>query len=203
MRQERQVLIFKIMTEKKKTEEKTEVTEAPKEQSSTSTGSVGQRRNKPNFRKRKQRERVDRRPEFDQKIVDIRRVVRVMAGGRRFSFSVAMILGDKKGKVGVGVGKAGDTALAIQKAVRVAKKNMFTVLRTKDGSIPHNTEAKYGSSVIEIRPAKGRGLVAGAAARTVLELAGVTDVTSKILTRSKNKINIARATVLALKKLEK
>ncbi len=173
-------------------EKKTKITEAPN----------GQKRNKPNFRKRKPRERVDRRPEFDQKIVDIRRVVRVMAGGRRFSFSVAMILGDKKGKVGVGVGKAGDTALAIQKAVRVAKKNMFTVLRTKDGSIPHNTEAKYGSSVIEIRPAKGRGLVAGAAARTVLELAGVTDVTSKILTRSKNKINIARATVLALKKLE-
>lgn len=160
---------------------------------------------KPNFRNKRRapRERSDaRRQEFDQKIVDIRRVVRVMGGGRRFSFSVAMILGDKKGRVGVGVGKASDTALAIQKAVRAAKKNMFTVVRTKENSIPHNTEAKYGASVVEMRPAKGRGLVAGAAARTVLELAGVTDVTAKILTRSKNKINIARATVLALKKLE-
>ncbi len=159
---------------------------------------------KPAFRRRRApRERsAERRQEFDQKIVDIRRVVRVMGGGRRFSFSVAMILGDKKGRVGVGVGKASDTALAIQKAIHAAKKNMFTVVRTKDSSIPHNIEAKYGASKVEIRPATGRGLVAGAAARTVLELAGVTDVTAKILTRSKNKINIARATVLALKKLE-
>lgn len=191
------------------TEEKTK-TEKPKAKT-TKGGSPDQpnadlgeqKRNKPNFRKRRgARERVDRRPEFDQKIIGIRRVVRVMAGGRRFSFSVAMVLGDKKGRVGVGIGKAGDTALAIQKAVRSGKKHMFTVSRTKTGSIPHNTEAKYGASVVEIRPAKGRGLVAGAAARTVLELAGVTDITAKILTRSKNKINIARATIIALKKLE-
>ena len=144
----------------------------------------------------------DRVPEFAQKIIGIRRVTRVMAGGRRFSFSVSMVIGDKKGRVGVGVGKAGDTALAIEKAIRDAKKNMITVKRTKNNSIQHNVESKYGSTEIEIRPAHGRGLVAGASARTVLELGGITDVTSKILTRSKNKTNIARATIVALKKLE-
>tara|TARA_B100000745_G_scaffold79005_1_gene48460 strand:+ start:33102 stop:33689 length:588 start_codon:yes stop_codon:yes gene_type:complete len=144
----------------------------------------------------------DRIPEFSQKIIGIRRVTRVMAGGRRFSFSVSMVIGDKKGRVGVGIGKAGDTALAIEKAIRDAKKQMITVVRTKTNSIPHNVEAKYGSTVIEIRPAQGRGLVAGASVRTVLELGGVTDVTAKILSRSKNKTNIARAAVGALKKLE-
>lgn len=149
------------------------------------------------------RERQDRTPEFAQKIIGIRRVTRVMAGGRRFSFSVAMVIGDKKGRVGVGVGKAGDTALAIEKAIRDAKKHMVTILRTESNSIPHNTEAKYGSTEIQIRPAQGRGLVAGASVRTVLELGGVTDVTTKILSRSKNKTNIARAAIQALQKLEK
>lgn len=144
----------------------------------------------------------DRTPEFAQKIIGIRRVTRVMAGGRRFSFSVSMVIGDKKGRVGIGVGKAGDTALAIEKAIRDAKKKMITIKRTKTNSIPHNVEAKYGSTVIEIRPAQGRGLVAGASVRTVLELGGVTDVTAKILSRSKNKTNIARAAIVALKKLE-
>lgn len=147
-------------------------------------------------------ERGDRTPEFAQKIIGIRRVTRVMAGGRRFSFSVAMVIGDKKGRVGVGVGKAGDTALAIEKAIRDAKKHMITIKRTKTNSIPHNVEAKYGSTEIEIRPSQGRGLVAGASVRTVLELGGVTDVTTKILSRSKNKTNIARAAIRALLKLE-
>jgi small subunit ribosomal protein S5 len=145
----------------------------------------------------------DRTPEFAQKIIGIRRVTRVMAGGRRFGFSVSMVIGDKKGRVGVGVGKASDTALAIEKAIRDAKKEMVTITRTKTGSILHNVEAKYGSTVLEIRPAQGRGLVAGASVRTVLELGGVTDVTAKILSRSKNKTNIARAAVVALKKLTK
>ena len=91
---------------------------------------------------------------------------------------------------------------AIEKAIRDAKKHMITISRTKENSIPHNTEAKYGSTEIQIRPAQGRGLVAGASVRTVLELGGVTDVTAKILSRSKNKTNIARAAVTALKKLE-
>lgn len=143
------------------------------------------------------------RPEFDQKIISIRRVTRVMAGGRRFSFSVSMVVGDKKGKVGVGIGKAGDTQLAIEKAVRDGKKNMIVVPMNKDSHIPHDVHTKYASSEVMIMPAPGRGLVAGSSVRTVLELAGVKDVTAKIFSRSKNKLNNARAAVEALKQLKK
>lgn len=125
-----------------------------------------------------------------------------MAGGRRFSFSVAMVIGDKKGKVGVGIGKAGDTQLAIEKAIRDAKKHMITVPMNKDMHIPHDVHTKYASSEVMIQPAPGRGLVAGSSVRTVLELAGVKDVTAKIFSRSKNKLNNARAAVEALKQLK-
>ena len=141
------------------------------------------------------------RSEFAQKLIGIRRVARVMAGGRRFNFSVCIVLGDKKGRVGVGLGKAGDTALAIEKASRSAKRHMITVHLTKNRSISHNVEAKYCASAVEIRPAKGRGLVAGSSVRTVLDLAGITDVTAKILSRSHNSINNARAAITALEKL--
>ena len=143
----------------------------------------------------------ERRSEFDQKMIGIRRVARVMAGGRRFNFSCAIVIGDKKGKVGVGVGKAADTQLAIEKATRAAKRAMITVNLTKTRSIRHNVEAKYCASVIQIRPSAGRGLVAGSSVRTVLELAGVTDVTGKLLSRSKNPINNARAAIEALRKV--
>lgn len=150
------------------------------------------------------RERAPReRSEFDQVTVDVRRVARVMAGGRRFSFSVTVVIGDRKGRVGVGLGKGADTALAIDKAVRAAKKSLITVPRTEDGSIAHEVTAKYASSTVEIIPSPGRGLVAGSAMRTVLELAGVSNVVTKILTRTKNKLTIARATVEALKQLKK
>jgi len=142
------------------------------------------------------------KPEFEQKIIDIRRVVRVVSGGRRFSFSVAMVAGDKKGKVGVGVGKSTDTSLAIEKAARDAKKNMITVKLTKKMSIPFDVRAKFCSSDILIMPAPGKGLVAGSSARNVLDLAGITDVGAKVLSRSKNKINNARATIKALKMLD-
>ncbi len=142
------------------------------------------------------------RQEFEQKIISIRRVTRVMAGGRRFSFSVAMVIGDKKGRVGVGIGKAGDTQLAIEKAIRDAKKQMITVPMNKDSHIPHDVHVKYAASEVMIIPAPGRGLVAGSSVRTVLEHAGVTDVTAKIFSRSKNKLNNARAAVEALKQLK-
>lgn len=142
------------------------------------------------------------RPEFDQKIIAIRRVTRVMAGGRRFSFSVAMVIGDKKSRVGVGIGKAGDTQLAIEKAVRDAKKHMITVPMDEHSRIAHDVEKKLSSSRVMIMPAPGRGLVAGSSVRTVLELAGVKDVTAKLLSRSKNKLNNARAAVEALKLLK-
>lgn len=142
------------------------------------------------------------RPEFEQKIISIRRVTRVMGGGRRFSFSVSMVIGDKKGRVGVGIGKAGDTQLAIEKAVRDAKKHMITVPMNEHSHIAHDVEKKLSSSRVMIMPAPGRGLVAGSSARTVLELAGVKDVTAKLLSRTKNKLNNARATVEALKLLK-
>ena len=141
------------------------------------------------------------RGEFEQVTIDARRVARVMAGGRRFNFSLVIVIGDKKGRVGVGLGKGADTALAIDKATRDAKKHLFSIPRTKSGSIPHQVSAKYSSSTVEIIPSRGRGLVAGSAVRTVLDLAGVTDVVTKIHSRSKNKLTIARATVAALKKL--
>lgn len=141
------------------------------------------------------------RGEFDQVTIDARRVARVMAGGRRFNFSLVVVIGDRKGRVGVGLGKGVDTALAIDKATRDAKKHLFTVPRTASGSIPHEVATKYASSTVEIIPSRGRGLVAGSAMRTVLDLAGVTDVVTKIHSRSKNKLTIARATVEALKKL--
>jgi small subunit ribosomal protein S5 len=143
----------------------------------------------------------ERRSEFAQKLIGIRRVARVMAGGRRFNFSAALVLGDKKGRVGVGLGKAADTAQAIEKATRAAKRSMINLTLTKNRSLPRNVEAKYCASQVEIRPSPGRGLVAGSSVRTVLELAGVSDVTAKLLSRSKNPVNNARAAIEALKKI--
>lgn len=161
----------------------------------------GDRRNNNRRPRRNTRREERQRPEYEQKIISIRRVTRVMAGGRRFSFSVAMVIGDKRGKVGVGIGKAGDTQLAIEKAYRNAKKNIMTVPMNKDSHIPHDVQVKYASSEVMIMPAPGRGLVAGSSVRTVLELAGVKDVTAKIFSRSKNKLNNARAAIEALKSL--
>jgi len=141
------------------------------------------------------------RSEFAQKIIDIRRVARVVAGGRRFSFSVCVVVGDKKGRVGVGTGKAGDTSLAIEKAATSARKQMITVRRTDTGSIPHEVKAKYSSARVILMPAPGRGLVAGSSVRPVLDLAGVTNVTAKLLSGTKNKLNNARAAIKALQML--
>lgn len=138
------------------------------------------------------------KPEFDQKIIDIRRVTRVASGGRRFSFAVSMIAGDKKGKVGVGTGKGGDTALAVDKAFRNAKRHMVSINLTKSGSIAHEVKAKYSSSHVEMMPAKGKGVVAGSSVRDVIDLAGIKDITAKLRSGSKNKLNNARAAVAAL-----
>lgn len=143
------------------------------------------------------------RSEFDQRLLAIRRVARVSAGGRRFNFSVVVVIGNRKGSVGVGLGKAGDTSLAIDKAVRDAKKNIVAVPLTKTASIPHDVEAKYCSARVVMFPSNGRGLVAGSAVRDVLELAGITDINAKILSGSKNKLNMARAAALALAKVRK
>jgi small subunit ribosomal protein S5 len=141
------------------------------------------------------------KPEFDQKILNIRRVTRVVAGGRRFSFSVALVAGDKKGAVGLGLGKAGDTALAINKALRNAKKNMIRLNLTKTMSIPHELSAKFSSSSIILRPNKGRGLVAGSVIRDIVKLSGAKDITGKILSNSKNKLNNAKAVMSAFSQI--
>lgn len=184
------------MTEDMTTKEK----EKENVRSHVSHGQADKKPLKKNTRRIVRRE--DRvRSEFAQKIINIRRVTRVVAGGRRFSFSVAMVLGDKKGRVGVGIGKASDTALAIDKAIRDAKKNMFKIPMTQDMSIAHDVSAKYGASQVVILPSPGRGLVAGSSVRTVLELGGVKDITAKIFSRSKNKLNNAHAALKALKTL--
>ena len=161
------------------------------------TRMTGQRRN---TRSTEKRERA--RPEFDQKILKIRRVTRVVAGGRRFSFSVALISGNRKGQVGVGIGKAGDTALAIEKATRSAKKSMIKISLDKNMRIAHDVSAKYNASVVSIMPSPEKGLVAGSSLRDILELAGVKDITAKVLSRSKNKLNNARAAIKALQQLD-
>lgn len=142
------------------------------------------------------------RPEFDNKLIQIRRVTRVVSGGRRFSFSVAVVAGNRKGSVGVGVGKAADTTLAIEKALKDAKKNLVKVALTDQMMIFHGVEAKYTSSRVMIIPAPGRGMVAGSSVRNVLELAGIKNVTAKILSGSKNKLNNARAAIKALRQIQ-
>ncbi|MDB5194570.1 MAG: rpsE [Parcubacteria group bacterium] len=143
------------------------------------------------------------KPEFDQKIVSLRRVVRVTSGGRRFAFSACVVAGNRKGMVGVGLGKATDTPLAIEKAFRDAKKNMITVNMTPNMSIPHEVEAKFAASVVKIMPAPGRGMLAGSSVRTVLELAGLKEIGAKLLSRSKNSMNNAIAAVEALDSLKR
>jgi small subunit ribosomal protein S5 len=141
------------------------------------------------------------RSEFEQKMLSIRRVTRVSSGGRRFSFSVVMAIGNGKGKVGVGIGKAGDTSLAIDKALKQAKKNVVEIKTTKTMSIPHPIEAKYSSAVVSLQPSVGKGIVAGSAVRDLIELGGLKDVVGKVRSGSKNKLNIAHATLVAFSKL--
>jgi small subunit ribosomal protein S5 len=143
------------------------------------------------------------KPEFDQKIIDIRRVTRVSSGGRRFSFAVSLVAGDRKGRIGVGTGKGGDTALAVEKAFRSAKKNLITLNLTKSGSIAHDVKAKYSSARVEMSPAPGKGIAAGSSVRDVIELAGVKDIVAKLRSGTKNKLNNAQAAVLALSMVKK
>jgi len=178
---------------------------APETSGANSFAQRGSDSTRPSFRKNKRRPARKERPrsEFDQKILSIRRVTRVAAGGRRFTFSVAIVVGDKKGQIGVGTGKAGDTSLAIDKAVRVAKKNAIKINTTTDMSIPHEVSAKYCSGRVKIMPASGRGIIAGSAVRDIVNLAGLKDINAKILSGSKNKLNIAQATIKALQTLKK
>lgn len=135
--------------------------------------------------------------QFDERVVNIDRVARVVKGGRRFRFRALVVVGDKKGKVGIGIAKGADVTSAVAKAVDVAKKNFVNVNLYK-GTVPHESEAKVGGARILIKPASpGTGLIAGGVVRTVLEVAGVSNALSKSL-GSSNKINTAYATISAL-----
>lgn len=140
--------------------------------------------------------------EFEQRVLDIRRVTRVVAGGKRFRFRATVVLGNRKGRVGVGVDKGADTSEAIEKASRDARKNLI-LIPMKNNTIPHEVIGKFSSAVVLLKPAgEGKGIVAGGPARVVVSLAGIVNVTSKILGTTTNKLNNARATIEALKKLK-
>lgn len=141
------------------------------------------------------------KPEFDSKTISIRRVTRVVSGGRRFTLSVAIVAGDRNGRIGLGTGKAMDTQVAIEKALKAAKRNMIHLKLSKGKSLPHDVNAKYSSARVMIMPNKGRGLIAGSSARAILALAGVNNVTAKFYSGTKNKLNNARATMKALSEI--
>lgn len=145
--------------------------------------------------------RDEREPrEFEQKTLDLSRVTRVTAGGKRMSFRATVVIGDKKGRVGVGTAKGNDVQAALEKAYRQAKKTLIRIPMRHE-TIPHPVMQKYAAAEVLLKPApRGTGLKAGGAVRVLLELAGVPNAVSKVI-RSSNKINIARATMEAIKDL--
>ncbi|MDR2904708.1 MAG: 30S ribosomal protein S5 [Helicobacteraceae bacterium] len=150
---------------------------------------------------RQEERRALNREDFEEVIVNIGRVTKVVKGGRRFRFSALIVVGDKKGHVGYGVGKAKEIPDAVRKATDDAFKNMIYV-DLKKTTIPHEVQAKFNASVVLLKPAaEGSGLIAGGAVRPVLELAGVKDILTKSL-RSNNAANVVRATCIALQNLK-
>ena len=144
-------------------------------------------------------EKDDKKKLLEEKVINIGRVTKVTKGGRHFRFSATVVVGNRKGLVGIGTGKANEVPEAISKAIQAANKNVIKVALSDARTVPHDAQAKVGRSVVLIKPApKGRGIVAGGAARAVLELAGVKDIVSKSL-GSNTKINVAKATLEALK----
>jgi len=142
------------------------------------------------------------REDFEETIVNIGRVTKVVKGGRRFRFSTLVVVGDRKGNIGFGVGKAKEIPDAVKKAVDDAFKNMISI-ELKGSTIAHDIQAKFNSSIILLKPAsEGTGVIAGGATRPVLELAGIKDILTKSL-RSNNPANVVRATVKALGMLKK
>jgi len=157
----------------------------------------GQGRGRGRGRGRDRREKKD----YDHSLLHVARVARVVQGGRRFSFRATVAIGDRKGKVGVGVAKGADVSTAIGKAIHDAKKSMV-IFPIQENTIPHETEAKYESAKIILKPAKvGRGIVAGGALRVLADLGGIKNLTAKSL-GSNNKINTARAMLVALSNLK-
>lgn len=141
--------------------------------------------------------------EFKEKILEIKRVTRVVAGGKRFSFRATLVVGNLKGKVGIGVAKGLDPAIAVEKARKQAIKNVINVYLKDNRTVPYEVEAKYSAAKVRIKPAKeGHGLRAGGGMRIVLELAGFKDISAKQLGRTTNRLTNAMAALNALKKIK-
>ena len=150
---------------------------------------------------KKNRNAARPKKEFDEAVIQIDRVTRVVKGGRRLRFRATVVIGNKQGQVGLGLGKSVEVSEAIRKAVTQAKKELV-VIPLNNGTIPHNVKVKFKSSKILLLPAsEGTGLIAGGSVRKILELAGVKNVLSKSL-GSSNRVNNAKATIEALKELK-
>lgn len=149
----------------------------------------------------KPRDEKEKREEFESRLLDLARVSHTRAGGRKMRFRVVMITGNRAGKIGVGVATGQDVAAAVEKATRLSKKNLIEI-PIVENTIPYEVTAKFGSAEVLLRPQrKGRGLVAGGTVRVVCTLVGIKNISSKVLGRTGNKLNNARATIKALKKL--
>ncbi|MFH1769128.1 MAG: 30S ribosomal protein S5 [Parcubacteria group bacterium] len=152
--------------------------------------------------RRRFKKRPQQKADFESRLLDVARVTRVTKGGKRFSFRATMVIGDGKGMVGVGVAQGRDVAQAMQKATQQARKASIKI-NIVDGTIPHETTYKYHGAIVIIKPASpGSGIKAGGAVRVVARLSGIENLTAKLIKRTSNKINIARATIEALKSME-
>lgn len=148
-----------------------------------------------------QRQQFEKESEFKEKVVNIRRVTKVVKGGKKMGFRAVVVIGDLKGRVGLGLGKAAEVSAAIRKGVEAAKRGLITVPMI-EGSVPHDAVGKFSASTVVLRPAqRGTGVIAGGSVRTILELCGYKNVVAKSI-GSANAINVARASLSALSALK-